>query len=434
MMGDQFIPARSETSAVLVTRNDAPSWLPAFLTTMAGQETLRAFYRSPNTLHATNDVFVDLERQFTHWNPNHRLCQRMTRRILQTAPAATRLIIHLDDPASKLFAQRIHELLKELHGNIGQFQIVSAKEADQQPPLDEGASFVVAAAVASGQSLLAVSQSLRNLQTNGAITYLVALTRMATVADVDKLERDLRMGEHPADYAFSVVERVNLPLVGRNARCAWDEELAVLQEWSNISEGPGRAALEERILALRTAQGATERGLANKLFWPSKSGRELTLRHGFVYFQQSEISGQASQGDVYFAISSVLHNLRWGHGVKSTLRQTEYERRVLSPLCFDRFNDGVVQAALLRAAIRPEIDYSASPDESQRMAAVLRSIFESALTEKGEASREFLLSIALGRLTLSQAHTRRLHDEFAESEQDLISRLMWRRIREQYLA
>jgi hypothetical protein len=242
------------------------------------------------------------------------------------------------------------------------------------------------------------------------------------------------MGEDAADYAFSVVERVNLPLVGRNAGCVWDEELELLQEWSNTSDGTLRVSLEERIFILRTAQAATERGLSNKLFWSSKTGRELALRHGFVFFQKSAILGPPSQGDVFFAITSVLHNLRCGNGANSTLRQTEYERRVLSPLCFDRFNDGVVQAALLRAAIRPELDYSASNDESQRMASVLRSVFGAASTDKGEASREFLLALALGRLKLTKADTRSLHDAFCPVEQDPISALMWQEIHNKHLA
>ena len=135
-------------------------------------------------------------------------------------------------------------------------QLVSAKDADEQTPLDDGASLVVAAAVASGQSLLAVSQVLRELQTNKAITYLAAITRMASVADVDKLDRDLRMGEHAADYAFSVAERIHLPLVGRMASCAWDEELALLQEWSNIATGDVQTRLEASYWYFAKSPGA----------------------------------------------------------------------------------------------------------------------------------------------------------------------------------
>jgi hypothetical protein len=434
MMGDQFIPVRSETGTVMLTRNDAPKWLPQFLTMMCCQESLRTFYRSPNTDHATNNVFVDLERQLANWNPRHRFCRRIRRLVLQTVPAALRRIIHLDDPASKLLADGIVKLLNGLDKKTSHIQLVSAKELDQQKPKHGGASLVVAAAVASGQSLLAVSQALRSLQTNGAITYLVALTRMSTVADLEKLEADLRMGEHPTDFGFSVVERIHLPLVGRKAGCAWDDELELLQDWSNVSTGAIRTALENRILILRTARGDAGRGLANHLFWPSKESRELTLRHGFVFFQRSTIAGLPSQGDVYFAIAAVLHHLRFGNGPKSTLRQSEYERRVLSPLCFDRFNDGVIQAALLRAAIRPELDYSASVDESQRMGRVLRSVFGAASTEKGEASREFLLALALGRLRLVRDDIKLLHDEFAHAEQEPISKLMWQEIQSRHLA
>lgn len=433
MMGDQFIPARSYTRSVLVVRTDAPAWLGRFLEACAGREWLRAYYRSPNTLHAAQSVFVDLERAFTEDPGNSPLVQRVDRLVLQSVPAATRRLLHLDDPASERLARRIAAQIAANHPGGNPVEICSANGADGLTPLQQGASVVVAAAVASGQSLLAVSQTLRNLQTNGAISYVIALTRMATVADQEKLERDLRMGELPSDYAFGVAERIHLPLVGRNAGCSWGDELQLLQEWANTADGPLRGALEARIEILRGAQGAAQRGFARRLFWPSVQDQELTLRHGFVYLPRGIAAAQTSQGDVYFVMASVLHHLRCGNGAKSSLRQTEYERRVLSPLCFDRFNDGVVQAAILRAVAPPELDYSASPEESQRMTAVLRSIFGAAAADKGEASREFLLAMALGRLVLTRADIQSLHAEFGTGQGDLISEAMWKYIDAKYL-
>jgi hypothetical protein len=330
MMGDQFIPARSETKSVLLVRGDAPLWLPRCVEAMAGREWLRAFYRSPNTQHAANDVFVDLERAFAVADSS--FAQRVERLVLQSVPSAMRRIVHLDDRASQMWAEQIAEQHRASHVGSAAVELFAASDAAEQQPLNEGASVVVAAAVASGQSLLAVSQQLRNQQKSGAITYLIALTRMATGGEVDKLERDLRMGELATDYAFAVGERINLPLVGRHAECSWNDELTVLQEWANPAEGELRNLLEARIHVLRNAQNPTQRGLANQLFWSNMGGQELVLQNGFVFFPKSVDPARASQGDVYFTIASVLHHLRCGNGPKSGLRQTEYERRVLSPL------------------------------------------------------------------------------------------------------
>ncbi len=432
MTGDQFLPVRSETRAVLVVKDDAPKWLSRWLEMTAGQRWLRAFYRSPNSRHAANDVFIDLESALQ--NENAALAKRVTRLVLQVVPSAVRRIIHLDDAASRALAEKIATQHRERQGESIAVELCSASEADQRGRLNDGASLVVAAAVASGQALLATSQTLRNLQTNHAITYLIGLTRMATHADVEKLEKDLRMGELGSDYGFAVAERINLPVVGRNADCTWDDELRLLQEWANPAEGELRETLECRINVLRQAADPAERGLVDGLFWASVNGQELKLTDGFVFLPRAVSPAVTSQGDVYFTIASVLHHLRYGNRTDSTLRQTEYERRVISPLCFDRFNDGVVQAALLRAAKIPELDYSNSQDESQRMTGILRAIIGSATTQKGEASREFLLSMALGRLVLSQADIRSLHVEFGGQNRDPVSQLMWRIIEARYLS
>ncbi len=432
MAGDQFIPVRSETRSIVMTVNDAPGWLMRFLGVMAAKRLLKSFYRSPNTYHAANDVFVDLESLFFNWNPADLMPQRITRLFNQSIPAATRRVIHLDDPASRLLGELFATELRKLHRDQERVTVISAKNAIDAEQFDDGATAVVAAAVASGQSLIAISQLLRRLQSNGAISYFVALARMPNTADFEKLERDLRMGEQPSDYGFCFAERINLPVVGRNAECAWDEELELLQELSDASNGLGLALLEQRIAVLRNAQSSAERGLVDQLFWPNISSQELRLTPGFVFFRNTALADKAadvSQGDVYFTIVSVLHHMRFGNGAKSNLRQTEYERRVLSPLCFDRFNDGVIQAALLRAALRPELDYSASAEESQRMAAVIRSILASTSSAKGDASREFLLAMALGRLALLRMDIQKLFDDFANSESDPISRVFWARIK-----
>jgi hypothetical protein len=68
------------------------------------------------------------------------------------------------------------------------------------------------------------------------------------------------------------------------------------------------------------------------------------------------------------------------------------------------------------------------------MAAVLRSIFAAASTQKGEASREFLLALVQGRLVVSQADTRALHGEFGQQNGDPVSQRMWQDIASKYLS
>jgi len=426
ILGDQFIPVSAVTRSVLLRKREhTPPWLPKFLERMSGKQLLRAFYRSAGTLHASNDVFIDLERALAQPDLASDFLGRVDRLFNQSAPAATRRLIHLDDHASELLADRFTGYLRKICADPHQFQTVAASGLERLEPLDDGASLVIAGAVASGHSLIAVSQKLRGLQRNGAISYLVALTRTESADTLKSLEIDLRMGEKPSYYSFFAADNIFLSLVGRSATCVWDEELCLLQELSDDSDGSTREALERRIGHLREAQSIEHRGLCDNLFWPDRNEDQLLLRHGFVFFPESVAVGSASQGDVFFAIAAVLHNVRTYKGAKSELRQTEHARVVLSPVCFDRFSDGIIQAALLRAAKKPELDYRSAPEQSLRMASILRAIFASAKSPKGEASREFLIALALRRLVLATEDLNSLVKEHLPKEMDPISRCLW---------
>lgn len=432
MMGDQFIPAKVVTHSVIILAAHHPKWLPRFLKLACGKRILKAFYRSPNTNHATNDVFIDLY-DLMRIPGESPFLNRIHRLFNQCLPAATCRLIHLDDPASTHLAAWAAARLNQMRPAGNTVTVVAAKDVQTEAP-GNGPAVVIAAAVASGQSLLAVSKILRDLHSEGAIHYLVALSRMESTASFEKLEKNLRMGETGHDYGFSVAERINIPIAGRTSTSVWDEERIFLQDISNTLSGEEQLVIEARIETLRNALGDSVRGLVDDLFWPSKSGPPLVLRRGFVFFPTDLPTNIASQGDVFFTMVSVLHFLRVGDGPSSVLRQTEYEQRVLSPLCFDRFSDGIIQAALLRAATRRELDYSSSPDDSHRMTALIRTILKSSMTTTGEASREFLLALALGRVTLLRKDLLKLCDEFAESETDRFSSVMWTQIKARQLA
>ena len=68
------------------------------------------------------------------------------------------------------------------------------------------------------------------------------------------------------------------------------------------------------------------------------------------------------------------------------------------------------------------------------MAAVLRSVCRASSTKKGEAYREFLLALVLGRLRLTSGETRVLYDEFSKDEKDPIAHLMWEQIGNRHLS
>ena len=143
------------------------------------------------------------------------------------------------------------------------------------------------------------------------------------------------------------------------------------------------------------------------------------MSNGFVFYPEGFDATKTSQADVFFAITAVLHHCRLS-GLRASLRQTEYTRKVLCPLMFDRFNDGAIRAALLRACVRPELDYSLDENASRDMRGILvRAILEEG-SNGGDSLREFAVALALGRLVLAEHDLHPVKELMAKSKDPVV--------------
>lgn len=109
------------------------------------------------------------------------------------------------------------------------------------------------------------------------------------------------------------------------------------------------------------------------------------------------------QVDIFVVVSALLNNVRQLES-KDSLRSCQYQRKVLAPSNFVRFNDGVIQAALLRAARNGELNYVVTEDSrySSEMTDHILKTVDKATSEDGEALTEFLFAIASNSLRLEE--------------------------------
>jgi hypothetical protein len=87
----------------------------------------------------------------------------------------------------------------------------------------------------------------------------------------------------------------------------------------------------------------------------------------------------------------------------SSLQKAWFYSTILDPENFSRFNDGVIQASILRAARPSELDYRDHPSASREAARLVGRIIGYPASAGGDAAREFALALATERL--------RLHDD-----------------------
>jgi hypothetical protein len=140
--------------------------------------------------------------------------------------------------------------------------------------------------------------------------------------------------------------------------------------------------------------------MTDDLFWPDAAGQPLQIRSNFVLLPTNNGTKSLKQADVYTVVACALNELRQKTQGDS-LRCSEYARRVISPKNFVRFNDGVIQASILRACSGDELNFVAT--DSDAFSAEMRDIIFSMIDEAGEALTEVMLAMAIGQLRLIKA-------------------------------
>ncbi len=405
--GDQFLPGESRTEPVVIKATDTPGkWLSKFVETVHGYSIIKAQYTdSDDGSEQPFHIFLDAERLFAPavLGEIPELSERLAWVIEQNVPYTLRRIITLSDPASIAMAESLRsKVAGVLRDEVSVVEANTIFSDIEGQTASSGSTIVVASTVSSGRSLHAVSQVLRAAQPNEQLHYLIGFARCPSKERLDELRANLTFGGK--EHGFWLLSKVFIPLSREGREDAWACELELFKRIirSAKSGEPIHALLRQRIVEIRNASSKAVKGLEHDVFLRTSAGKRMELQPNFAFLDFSYKQGEVSQAETYFLISSILHHMRNG-GRNPRLGQHSFVRRILSPRCFDRFNDGVIQSAILRAALPAEIDYSTSELESKEMASIIKVLVQQSGNQIGEAAREFALALATKRLRLCRA-------------------------------
>jgi hypothetical protein len=165
------------------------------------------------------------------------------------------------------------------------------------------------------------------------------------------------------------------------------------------------ATLSNLLTARLTLLRRTSTPLTDELF-VAAGATPLVLQPGFVFWSSElpeRTTAKPTQADVFYTISNVLQKLRTTApkpGARA-LRANWFQQTLLDPSNLGRFNDGVIQASLLRAARPTEIDFSGDAGSRLDAARIVRRIIDGAHRPRGEAAGEVLIALGSGRLRLA---------------------------------
>ncbi|MCR9276935.1 MAG: hypothetical protein NXH85_03090 [Pseudomonadaceae bacterium] len=391
IVGENFLPDQIPARMVLLTERDhkLSEWAikgPVYSDggifschKREGFKSTRGVYVSSSAILDLPDTEIFIEKQLTG-----------------KTPISTQLIIYQDDEGSAQLAEKCQQFLKRVSGRT--IKSVSASELDAATFADDQAILVVAAVVGRGTELLSISRDLRTRHA-GPRHYLILFQVCPEIRDADVLRKNLRFSSTGQQISVSLMDSI---AVGTGIAKVFREEHTVLKRLN--------ADAMPRAIAKRLADLDSENGLPEGVFLPvpAEEGAQLVLRPDFAFWEPSYSSSADHGSCVLATVAAMLQRAREHNGFErdeARLSSDALQHVVLDPENFARFNDGIIQAALLKTAHPHELNYTSTPEASARMKSILRQVFTKHEHQQGEASLEFATALASRRLRLSMSDT-----------------------------
>lgn len=423
--GDVFLLEKPKINRITLKVTDAPKKLSGFVyqfksTNVTENNVLKVNYKETHIPTIKYEIYFDMHHVLCKIeDPENKLYkdykERLFNFINQYIPSNTKYLITLPDEGSTKLAEIIINHIRPNYAAGKLPEIVSFDEVTQKikDVKEEGAVVILASCIANGKNLLYLSRTLRPFD-KLRLVYFIGLARTNNEENLTALKSNLKQGIYGRESnTFIEVESFFCNKDSRGTSWLKEKdfiaELIEAIEEQNLPVATGH--FKDRIALIDDSISTKQKGLANKLFYPNTSGAELELRKGFAFFNFTDYTSDVSQADVYFTINTVFNHLRNSHDYEHCLRQTEYVRNIIDPNNFNRYNDGVIQACILRSASAAELSYHIDDELSSDMKGILEKIIEQHKTPQGEGLIEFLYAISIQKLTLKREHLLELSEK-----------------------
>ncbi|MEO9806688.1 MAG: hypothetical protein ABJF04_25735 [Reichenbachiella sp.] len=434
---EQFLPSKCPINPVVLTVNHLPKWLNDAIPDLCLQSGISCF-RGENLDQKRRDVYLDVELLVHNGSPFKEKLEHHLNNEIDCVPDA---IVTFGDSGSNALAYEIYGF----YGSKADNELPAPIQVHELEKLDQNGSlniFIVSACLTTGNRFLSASKDLRAFRYS-SLYYFTVFSRLPNAKNFQILKSNLKFRNENKDTcknSFHSFYHGFLPDVHSSKRLktqipTWETEIKF---WRKQNDQP--PFIKKRIEELARVEG-----LVDNLFFSNPfNGESLKLRPNFALFSLNK-NQHLNQASVYFLISALLHNSRHPFGRKKKNKNLEYfitregsksiisiistllnytkhsirrvkrdkkleylinhehSRSIISIECFRRYNDGVIQAAILRAAHPVELDYSCDQEHSSTSLKVLKDLFKKEdNTRDNEALLEFLYSMAIGKLKLIQ--------------------------------
>lgn len=222
------------------------------------------------------------------------------------------------------------------------------------------------------------------------LIYFVGINRISNVDKQKELKSNIKYGLYGAENSsFIEIETINCD--NSNTETPWEKEIEHLKEIQESLDEPS-SFIRKRIDLINNFSGSETKGGTEEIFYNDLQGNPLKIRKNSAFFNDNNYFDNISQSDVYFTIACVLNAMR---NSEEGLRQSNFVKNLLDPFVFNRFNDGIIQAAILRSAKFEELNYSYSRQNSENMLMLLKTFIKHHSEYQGEGYWSFYMQLLL---------------------------------------
>lgn len=422
---DHFLPAPPKISTFTLIKDDAPKWLSDFARKYYRKQELISCYHGVNSKENIRDLYFDIKTVLSDFNGELEFEIKSKMMLINSLPASISGIIYVDELESEYLAKKIEDHYKTKLDfptinleSLSNFEKRTLDMSEDDRNKTTGTFIVCISCISEGKKSTRASRILRKYP-NSYIIYFCGIARCFDKKTFDNLKNNLSLGRFGFGTSRLIVtETIFLPNEDSQT-LSWELEKKFIAELTtgqtkiNELNKLANDYFSSRLLDLEAGK------LIDNVFLNTVENSCLKLNKNYAFFDFYDWNSKdISQAIVYFSILSVLHNYR----NEKKIKQSVFERYLIDPENFNRFNDGVIQGALLRASSKLELQYDLDEQHSSKMASIIISTLKNFKSDES-ASMEFLISICTKRMTLKKSHLKEIVKSGIETKNEIVKSL-----------
>lgn len=431
--GDVFLLEKPKVNSIVIGANDmgvmsSSSFVNQFMSLNRENSILKVNYKdSDEETNKRYEIYIDYSRIIDQIEEprfdKHK--NKLNSYIDQFVPSNIKYVLHLKDESSEKLAEYVLNKIKDNYKEDKVPIKISHAIQDDFNKIDKdetGSILIIGSCISNGKNLLYLSRALRNY--NLRIVYFVGINRISNNQDNRFLKTNLKYGTYGAENStFVEIENINCSNI--SLKNAWQIEVDFLKKnIEQIDDNITLTFLNTRVKSIESGYSSKLKGIYSNIFLPRiipiGKQEELRIRRNSAFYNKEDYADNVSQSDVYFNISFVINKLRNSSDNNHNLKQSTFVKNLISPENLNRFNDGIIQASILRCAKKHELNYKIDTSISAQMRDILITIFKYRNQAQGEALLEFLYALSIRKMTLKKDHLVELLEALEDESNNII--------------